>query len=469
MPTVAGSAQATTTQPATLGDPLPRRFVVLAVVSIALLMAAVDQTIVATALSSVQHDLNASINWSTWTITVYSLGQIVALPLAGRLSDQYGRKKLFLGAAAVFTIASLLCGLSTNIYELVALRAVQSIGGGAFLPSATGIVSDHFGRDRDRAIGLFTSIFPIGGLAGPILGGVFVTYWSWRGIFLINVPLGIALLAFGSWLLPKAERSEHKKLDFSGIALVVVGLLGLMLGVSALGSEGASWWIVVVPLVAGSAALVLFVRHASRVEAPFIPLRLLRGRAFATGNVINVLSGAATLGFGALVPLYAVDRYHLSVLTAGTLLTARAVGTILVASAAAMAIRRTGYRWPMRIGFLLTALGMIAISLRPWGGLSTELWLTLACAVSGLGMGISIPANNNAALELEPSSAAAISGLRAMSRQIGGITGVSIVAALSARAVDAGQVQADAFLILGVILIVTIPLVNLVPERRGAW
>lgn len=166
----------------------PRRHLVFGIVSIALFMASIDQTIVATALGTLQRDLHAPVNWSSWTITIYALGQIIVMPLAGSLSDQYGRRRVFVVAIVVFTTASLCCGLVGSIYLLVPLRAVQAIGGGAFMPSATGIVSDMFGPDRDRAVGLFTSIFPIGGIVGPVLGGVFVTYWSWRGIFLVNVP-----------------------------------------------------------------------------------------------------------------------------------------------------------------------------------------------------------------------------------------------------------------------------------------
>jgi MFS family permease len=128
------------------------------------------------------------------TLTIYALGQVLAMPLAATLSDQYGRKKAFVLAAVPFTAASLCCGLAENIYVLVALRTVQAIGGGAFMPAATGIVSDQFGRDRDRALGVFTSIFPVGGIVGSILGGVFVAVWSWRGIFLVNVPIGVVLI-----------------------------------------------------------------------------------------------------------------------------------------------------------------------------------------------------------------------------------------------------------------------------------
>src|SRR5260221_7705368 len=173
------------------GEALAGRYVVFTIVSLALLMASVDQTIVATALPSLQHDLHAQVNWSSWTIIIYALGQIVVMPLAGKLGDQYGRKKVFLGAAVLFTTASLCCGFASNIYLLIVLRGVQAIGGGAFMPTATGIVSQQFGQERDRAVGLFSSVFPLGGIIGPVLGGLFVTYWSWRGVFPVELaPLG---------------------------------------------------------------------------------------------------------------------------------------------------------------------------------------------------------------------------------------------------------------------------------------
>ncbi len=455
---------------AAAGAPQPRRHLVLAIVSIALLMASVDQTIVATALPSIQHDLNAPITISTWTITVYALGQIVAMPLAGRLSDLYGRKRLFLCAVALFTVASTLCALATNIYVLVALRALQALGGGAFLPSATGIVSDQYGRDRDRAIGLFTSVFPIGGLIGPVLGGLFVTIWSWRGIFVINIPLGLVLLALGAWLLPATSGGRARtRIDFLGIALMVAGLIGVLYAISTLGSQGVTVAGFAVPLSVGAALLVVFVRHCAVTEAPFMPVTLIRRREFAVMNLINVLSGAASIGFGALIPLYAVHRYGMSELTAGTLLTARAVGTIAVAGVAAFAIRRTGYRWPMRIGFLITGGGLIAIASAPVAGVSPQLWLTVSGAITGIGMGISIPSNNNAGLDLAPDDAAAISGLRAMSRQIGGIIGVSVIAAASAGQPNSAHAQAWAYLVLGVIMLLLVPLVSVVPEKRGRW
>src|SRR6202000_1863355 len=188
---------ARTSQPAS-GEPEPgqpgRRWLIFAIVSIGLFMASIEPAIVANALPGIERELHSGINWSSWTITVYALGQVIAMPMAGKISDMYGRKKVFMVSAAIFTVASLCCGLAPNIAVLLLARFIQALGGGAFMPSATGIVSDHFGEQRDRAVGMFTSIFPIGGIVGPILGGLFVNYWSWRGIFLVNVPVGIVLI-----------------------------------------------------------------------------------------------------------------------------------------------------------------------------------------------------------------------------------------------------------------------------------
>ncbi|MBO0774238.1 MAG: MFS transporter, partial [Actinobacteria bacterium] len=158
--------------------PAPHRVAIFSVVAIALFMSALDGTIVATALHAVQHGLHASINWASWVITVYSVGLVLGLSLAGQINDRFGRRRFFIASVAVFAGASLCCGLAGNIYLLIGLRAIQAAGGAGFTPSATAIVTGNFGQARDKAVGLFGSIFPIGSMTGPIFGGLFVSYWS---------------------------------------------------------------------------------------------------------------------------------------------------------------------------------------------------------------------------------------------------------------------------------------------------
>jgi EmrB/QacA subfamily drug resistance transporter len=455
--------------PATADDAQPGRYVVFAIVSLALLMASVDQTIVATALPALQRDLHAPVNWSAWTITIYALGQIMMMPLAGKLGDHYGRKQVFLAAAVVFTASSLACGFASDIYLLVVLRAVQAIGGGAFLPSATGIVAAQFGRDRDRALGLFSSVFPMGGIIGPVLGGVFVTYWSWRGIFLVNVPLGIALIALGAVFIPRVARKEGDRLDLAGVALLGGTLLGAMFGVASLGS-GSSLTApeFILPELIAVAGLIGFGRHCVHARDPFIPARFLVGRGFGVMNLINFLYGSAALGFGALIPLYAQERYRIPTLGAGTLLTARAVGMVGVAAVAVWLLRRTGYRRPMAVGFTATSVGLLLLSLTPIG-LTPYTWLAAGAALSGVGMGISTPSANNATLQLAPENSAAIAGLRGMFRQAGAISAVSVTSAILARSADPGLAQAHVFLAFAVILAAAVPLIRIVPDHHGSW
>jgi EmrB/QacA subfamily drug resistance transporter len=462
--------ESTTAVPPVADERNPRRWLIFATVSLALFMASIDQTIVATALPTLQRDLHAQVNWSSWTITIYALGQVVAMPLAGRVSDLYGRKRIFLGAVVLFTVASLCCGLVDNIYVLVGLRAVQALGGGAFMPSATGIVTREFGPDRDRAVGLFASIFPIGGVVGPVLGGVFVTYWSWRGIFLVNVPIGVALIVIGLVIIPKSERRRDVRLDVFGVALLASTLLAAMIGLAELGGGSTQFWdpAFVVPEVVAIALGALFVRHAARADAPFIPIRLLRGRGFAVMNLFNFLVGAAALGFGALVPLYAEQRYGIRTLEAGTLLTARAIGMMAIATLAVMALRRTGYRLPLIVGSIVIAAGLLTMALIPVGGFSY--WgLSIGAGITGLGMGLSVPAGNNAVLNLAPEDTAGITGLRGMFRQAGAITGISVTTAILARSADPGTVQAWSFVVFAIVMISTIPVVFLVPDHRGRW
>jgi MFS family permease len=185
-------------------------------------------------------------------------------------------------------------------------------------------------------------------------------------------------------------------------------------------------------------------------------------------NLLNFLYGGAVLGFAPLVPLYALQRYGLSALAAGTLLTARAVGMIATAGLAVYLLRRTGYRWPIAVGFTLAAIGLVATAASP-DGLSTYGWLAIATGICGVGMGISTPASNNATLQLAPEQTAAVAGLRGMFRQSGAITAVSVTASVIARSSDPAIAQAHVFVVFAAVLICSLPLVFLVPEHRGRW
>lgn len=433
-------------------------------------MASVDNTIVATALSTLDRVLHAPVNWTGWTITAYSLGQVVSLPIAGRISDQFGRKRVFVVSIIVFTLLSLLCGLSVSIYMLIPLRALQAVGGAAFLPSATGIVADRFGADRDRAIGLFTSVLPAGALVGPVLGGLFVHYWTWRGIFLINVPIGIVLTVLAVRVIPHSSPTSAARTDVLGIAQLGLAILGIMYAITSFGNGKTTVWspTVAIPIVVSITSGTLFIRRSSRIEAPLIPLKLFWGAGFLVMNGLNFVLGACAFGIGALIPLYAQERYRIPILQSGTLLTARALGMILVGIVSAHLLRRTGYRLPILIGMSVIGMGLLmlgihAVLLTPYW------WLALAGLAAGVGVGIAAPATNNASLALAPDHVAAIAGLRGMFRQSGAIIGVSVATALATRSHTPSTALVHVFLALAAVTAASLPLVFYVPEHRGGW
>ncbi|HEU0256352.1 MAG TPA: MFS transporter, partial [Microbacteriaceae bacterium] len=261
-------------------------------VALALLMSSLDSTIVATALNSLEHDLDAPITWTGWTITAYSLGLMLVLMLSGRLSERYGRRRVFLVSVVVFTVSSLLCALSGNIYMLVVLRFVQALGGAGFTPSATGIIVDHFGPGRDKAVGLFGSIFPIGGMAGPVLGGLFIDYWSWRGIFFVNVPIGILLLVLCLRFVPKDLPGTRGpgRVDVTGTILLGLTVLGFMFALNLVGGDPHA--VASAPFAAFAvlavAAAVAFARHIRRSPSPIMPPRFVVGPGFGAVNIVNM-------------------------------------------------------------------------------------------------------------------------------------------------------------------------------------
>ncbi|MFO1363311.1 MAG: MFS transporter [Burkholderiales bacterium] len=455
-------------------DPPVRRAVVFAIIALALLMMSVDSTIVATALHALQHGLGTSINWAGWTITAYSLGFVLMLPISGKLSERYGRRRVFLGSVVAFTVASLCCGLAENIYVLIALRAVQAAGGAGLTPSATGIVVDHFGAARDRAVSLFGSIFPIGAMIGPAFGGLFVSYWTWRGVFFVNVPIGIAILLL-AWRYVPRDRPRAKgarfEMDPAGMALLGGGLLAGMLAVTYLGEEGSRALspAFVIPAIVAIVALWLFFRHIDRSAHPFIAPRLIRGPGFGSVNLVNAIYGGMTNGAMTLIPLYAINRYGISALGAGTLLVAQGAAAIVLSIVAAFALRRTGHRLPLYVGGVTIAIGMLLLGLDPAAGIAPYAWLTAAAFLVGAGRGAINPATRNAGLQLAPEHSSILAALRSASLQIGSITAVSIATAILARVAHPGVVQAWLYVLVALLLVAALPLAARVPEHHGSW
>ncbi|MHB8499535.1 MAG: MFS transporter [Candidatus Acidiferrales bacterium] len=442
------------------------RWAIFAGTSVALTLSAIDGTVVATALPTLTRELQTTVTWSAWTITAYSLGIITGLPIAGRLSDVLGRRRMFLAFISLFTLASLGCGLVGNIFVLIGLRFVQALGGSGLMPSTAGVLSDQFGSARDRPIGLMTSIFPLGAMIGPALGGLIVTYSSWRLIFFINVPLGLILIAVLARLLPPDPPfgKSRLQLDLVGSGLLILAIVSMMLGLNELGQFGVQsavpWAVLGLAVLFG----VGFVLRQETTRYPILPPALLRQRTFLIVNGLNVVYGAAALGLFSLLPLYAQVAFGMRPLEAGGLLTIRAATMAIASTVTALwLIQRFGYRRPMAAGFCSVAVGLMILSIQP-ATVEPFLWLSLSCVICGIGIGLSGPPSNNAALQLMPSQVAAISGLRATFRQIGGILAISVTAEIISSSGQGARVLPAVALALAVVALIATPAIIRVPE-----
>jgi EmrB/QacA subfamily drug resistance transporter len=458
-----------------------RAYLIFAVVGLALLMSSIDSTIVAVGLPTLIVDLKTNLALVAWAITGYQFSQSIIMPVAGKLSDEWGRKKLFLAAIILFTVSSIAAGLSQNIITLVIFRVLQGIGGGTFLPSATGIISDAFGNRRAQFIGLFGSIFPIGGIIGPNLGGFIIGHFSWQWIFFVNVPIGILLLICGAIILPEKDSvktTANHRIDFIGLGLFVGAVLSVLYGITDWANHPGGISILTIGLfITGAIMFVLFFRYEDRVEQPMIDTKLLRWRPFLAVNIYNFLFGAVIFGLVSYLPYYATIAYGMSAEQDGLLLTPRSIMAIIVSAITSIFIIRFRYRLPMIIGMVLIVLSLFLLS-RGYHDISilgmgfhNLLLLSLIVAISGIGMGIANPASNNAALDLIPEKVAAVTGMRGMFRSVGGMFGTASVTLFLSFFSNKPEGMQYIFAGFAVLLAATIPIVFLIPdtahERRN--
>jgi MFS family permease len=311
-------------------------------------------------------------------------------------------------------------------------------------------------------------------MIGPIFGGLFVSYWTWRGIFLVNVPIGIAVVVLALRYVPRdppRTAGPRPGMDTVGMALVGGGVLCGMLAVSYLAEKNADAWspVFLIPMAIAIGALWMFFRHINRSAHPFIAPKLISGPGFGAVNLFNGLYGGVTGGVVALIPLYAWTRYGINELHSSTLLIAQGAASIVLSIVGAFALRRTGYRLPLYIGGAVNAAGMLLLALSPVAAITPYVWLAGSSLLLGIGRGVNNPASRNAGIQLAPESSSTLAALRTMSMQIGMIVTVSVDTAILASSQDPGRTQAWLFALAGALLIVALPLITRVPEHRGAW
>ncbi|MFB3885407.1 MAG: DHA2 family efflux MFS transporter permease subunit [Thermodesulfobacteriota bacterium] len=451
-----------------------RRHLIFVSVGLSLLMSSIDTTVVAVAFPHFIKDLGTNVLWAAWTISIYFIAYAAAMPLAGNLSDSFGHKKVFLFSLILFTGSSLACGSAPDIYTLVAFRFLQGIGGASFLPTASGIVSDHFPENREMYIGLFSSIFPIGGVIGPNLGGWIVSRYSWRYVFYINLPIGVGLIILIMILLKDSKMISRPHVDVVGASLFCGAILFLMVGFNLVGESlsASSFLLAAIFLAVSSSLLFLFFLQEKKVSNPILDIALLKSRPFLAANLYNMIFGAGAFGIFTFVPLYATSVHKLSTLMSGVILTPRSLGAIVTSTVTSFLLRRWGYRWPMILGLIIISLSTILLGqgLQLWRMMGIHIGaveiLSFLVLVSGIGMGITTPASNNACIELMPSKVATIVGLRGMFRTVGGPLGISIITIilhLSSNPIKGFRI---AFTSFGLGLLFAIPLVFLMPTGK---
>jgi EmrB/QacA subfamily drug resistance transporter len=444
---------------------------------VSLMMWAIDGTVVAVAFPKLMKDLGSDVIWAGWTISIYSVAVTIIMPLSGNLSDTFGRKRILLVSLIMFTVSSLLCGLAPNIYALVILRFFQGVGGASFLPTAAGIANDLFPESREKLIGFISSIFAIGNVIGPNLGGWIVSRYSWRYIFYINLPIGIGLILLTLILFRDRTESVRPSIDFRGASFFGGAVLFLMLALNLVGERLSALSLVSAAVLLSLAfyLLLLFFRQEKKAPNPIVDVALLRSRPFFAANLYNLFFGIGVLAVFAFVPFYAISVHKVSTLVSGMILTPRSLVIIPASAITSFLLRRCGYRWPMVLGLSIVCISTILLGhellISRTIGLSmgTAQMIAVLVMISGIGAGIANPASNNACIELMPERVATITGLRGTFKGLGQVLGTSLITLILHFSANPGNGFKIIFLIFGLGLFLSIPLVFMMPTGKKRW
>ncbi|WP_460353199.1 MDR family MFS transporter [Mycobacterium sp. ZZG] len=359
------AAHPETTEPA---EPAPvspqRRNVIFIAVALGMLLAALDQTIVATALPTVVADLGGA-GHQSWVVTSYLLASTIVTAIVGKLGDMFGRKVIFAAAILFFLAGSVLCGISSSMEMLVASRALQGVGGGALMVTAAALIGEVIPlRDRGRYQGALGAVFGVTTVIGPLLGGYFTDHLSWRWAFWINVPIGIVVLLVALTAIPALGRRGRPVIDYAGIVLIGLGASGLTLATSWGGSTYAWSSPTIIGLFVGSAvALAFFVRVEMRATEPILPIRLFASPVFTVCCILSFIVGFAMLGALTFLPTFMQFVDGVSATESGLRTLPMVGGLLLTSMGSGVLVSRTGrYKIFPVVGTAVMVLGFVLLS-----------------------------------------------------------------------------------------------------------
>ena len=411
------------------------RWLALYVLCVGVLMIVLDTTIVVVALPSIQADLQFTSTSMVWVLNAYMLTFGGFLLLGGRLGDYYGQRRWFLIGLVLFTLASLACGLAQSQLTLVIARAVQGLGGAVVTAVALSLIMGLFREPRERAqaMGIYGFVCAAGGSIGELIGGVLTDLFGWQSIFLVNLPIGIAVYVGCLRLLPRDELPPTRgRLDVAG---ALTGTLGLMLAVYAVVGGNAAGWTSPQTLGLLAAALItlgLFLAIEARVSEPLMPLRLFRLRNVAVANVVGVLWAAGMFAWFVISALYMQHVLGYDPMRVGlAFLPADGIMALFSAGLSARMVMRFGIRGPAWIGLLVASLGLLLFARAPVGG-SFLIDVLPGMALLGLGAGMAFnPVLLAAMSDVEQSESGLASGIVNTSFMMGGALGLAVLASIA--------------------------------------